>query len=511
MCAARRSHRWPNPFTPAAALLLVALVARLAWLAYTSYTAEDAFITFRYARNLIAGNGFTYNPGEHIYGTTTPLFTLAMAIWMRLAPDQVVLGARLLSILAALGSFALALAVLRRSGVGRPGGWVALGALAITAKVCVMDTQGMETPVVILFLMAAWYAFTLRRSLWVGVCTGLLLWTRIDLILWIAALVVVEWRTADFKNATRIVWVTGLVYLPWVVFAWLYFGSPIPYTITAKWVAYGTSDSPLSQHLATLVSYLSPFVLRDAAAWIVGGAILIVALWQGFRLRNDRAFLVLPIFALAEIARLVVTRATFFDRYFVPLLWVTWILAAAGLVDGWQRINRRGSLPALLPRLAAAACAVMILGQGVGSANVTRAIQTFRYEASLKAIGIWLNAHAQAHNTVLLEPLGYVGYYANATMLDEVGLVTPRIVDLKRQGVAWDDYFAVLLPDYMVTHCDDALRLAAGQTSHGQRFIDYYAQAAVFNPLRFEPTRDVSETNSNLARSACYEVWRRTG
>lgn len=32
---------------------------------------DDAFITFRSARNILAGNGFVYNPGEQVLGTTT--------------------------------------------------------------------------------------------------------------------------------------------------------------------------------------------------------------------------------------------------------------------------------------------------------------------------------------------------------------------------------------------------------------------------------------------------------
>ncbi|MCK4741420.1 MAG: hypothetical protein KAS80_03965, partial [Anaerolineales bacterium] len=42
-------------------------------------TVDDAFITFRYAQNLIAGNGLVYNPGEWVLGTTTPLYAVMLA------------------------------------------------------------------------------------------------------------------------------------------------------------------------------------------------------------------------------------------------------------------------------------------------------------------------------------------------------------------------------------------------------------------------------------------------
>src|SRR5262249_10752316 len=60
-------------------LLLVAFLLRIFLFHAVHFTADDALITFRYARNLIAGNGFIYNAGERVLGTTTPLFTLLLS------------------------------------------------------------------------------------------------------------------------------------------------------------------------------------------------------------------------------------------------------------------------------------------------------------------------------------------------------------------------------------------------------------------------------------------------
>src|SRR5258708_27407015 len=42
-------------------------------------TIDDAFITFRYSRNIVEGQGFVYNTGSRVLGTTTPVYTLLMA------------------------------------------------------------------------------------------------------------------------------------------------------------------------------------------------------------------------------------------------------------------------------------------------------------------------------------------------------------------------------------------------------------------------------------------------
>ena len=51
------------------ALVVIALVARAL---PGARTIDDAFITFRYSRNIVDGEGFVYNPGVHTLGTTTP-------------------------------------------------------------------------------------------------------------------------------------------------------------------------------------------------------------------------------------------------------------------------------------------------------------------------------------------------------------------------------------------------------------------------------------------------------
>ena len=43
-------------------------------------TIDDSYITYRYARNILAGNGFVYNPDERVLGTTTPFYTILLTV-----------------------------------------------------------------------------------------------------------------------------------------------------------------------------------------------------------------------------------------------------------------------------------------------------------------------------------------------------------------------------------------------------------------------------------------------
>ncbi|RME21481.1 MAG: hypothetical protein D6798_18055, partial [Deltaproteobacteria bacterium] len=63
------------------------------------WTLDDAYITFRYADNLVAGHGIVFNPGERVEGYTNFLWLLLLAVGrsLGLAPElfSKVLGALL--------------------------------------------------------------------------------------------------------------------------------------------------------------------------------------------------------------------------------------------------------------------------------------------------------------------------------------------------------------------------------------------------------------------------------
>ena len=55
-------------------------------------TQDDAFISFRYAQNLIEGHGLVFNPGEIVEGISNPLWTLLLALGMFLGLEPVFLS-----------------------------------------------------------------------------------------------------------------------------------------------------------------------------------------------------------------------------------------------------------------------------------------------------------------------------------------------------------------------------------------------------------------------------------
>lgn len=506
------SSNWFEQIGAPLITILLGAGLRLLWSAFTNFTQEDAFITFRFAREIAGGNGFVYNLAERVYGTTSPLFTLLLAAWLNLTESDIVTGARCIDIAAAIGSLILVWLTLRRLKLARWEPVFVLATLAFSTQLWLHDTQGMETPLVLLFMAASWWMFSQDRPVWAGALAGLMLWTRIDTALWLACLVGVAWRAGRPREGFKIGLSAGLVYLPWVAFAWMYFGTPIPHTVIAKWVAYVSHDLlPLRAHALIVYRAMKPFFI-DATLTPTGLALSLatisIGLWYGINLRRNRSILVLVLFAIVDPLRLILTRATSFSHYAVPAMWALMILCGGGLGRLWNQ--RREFRPWVRKAYPVALVLTLGLGmsQGLKAAYRTQDNQVFRHELALKAIGNWLNKNTPPEATVLVEPLGYIGYYSDRHMYDEVGLITPKIVDLKRQGLAAPAYIQALKPDFYVIHCDDALRWLAGDEPDTGYFIDHYVRLVTFNPVAFDPQEAYEDPSyAAFARNACYEIW----
>lgn len=499
---------------PLSVFILAAILFRICWKLYTHFTFEDAFITFRFAKNLANGLGFVYNANEPVYGTTTPLFTILVAAWLRIFPDLPVVGASLFGLLAGLVSIVLAWKLLEELQVSRTHSIVAVGLLVLSDKFWIHDMGGMETSLVICAMAASYVLLVRDQPIWAGICAGLLLWVRMDGGFWICILVVAAWGITR-KFPRIFVGITSLVYLPWLVFASLRFGSPIPDTVSAKWVAYHTIGlQPVWTRVQTLFSWLTPASLPTLSPQVllwIAGTTMIFALIATLAYRGKKWMLVLPAFCLEEIARLIAMGATFEGRYFIPLLWALLILCGLGVGTVWDYLAQHWGRKNIVGFFAIVVYVCISLWFSVQMAQLERHTQIFVYDLSLKEIGVWLEENTPVSATVLLEPLGYAGYYADRYMMDEVGLIAPQVVDWKRAGYSTDQVISFLDPDYVVLHCDDALRVS-------DDFLSQYAQVALINPLGFSPgfqtkyDPNASEwvrRNDSRPRSACYQIWKR--
>ena len=155
-------------------LLSLPWLVLLGWLTSEGWAlCMDAFISFRYARNLLEGHGLVFNPGEYVEGYSNFLWVLELAaLWgvFGWRPEHTAMW---LSVAYTMGTLAAMLWwIARLPGLPQRGlvAWMALGLVCSSATFAVWTSaRGLETRQFTMFLVLAVVGLTLypehRRAL----------------------------------------------------------------------------------------------------------------------------------------------------------------------------------------------------------------------------------------------------------------------------------------------------------------------------------------------------------
>jgi arabinofuranosyltransferase len=225
-------------------LLLIVLLG-LAW--SNRFCLDDAYISFRYARNLIRGRGLVYNEGERVEGYTNFLWVLLVAGGMWLGFDPVVFS-QILGMIAFAGSLLLTYRMATDITDSKWLGLVAMLLLGTNYSFSAFATGGLETSLQACLLTASAYtALAIRAEngiTWPGLAAlssllSLALLTHPDSALFLLLLPIAA-RQA-YRNRTRIglhllapLGPFLLLVVPWVAWKVWSYGDLLPNTFYAK-------------------------------------------------------------------------------------------------------------------------------------------------------------------------------------------------------------------------------------------------------------------------------------
>ena len=439
----------------------------------TGICLEDALITYRYAENLALGEGFVFNPGERVLGTTTPLFTLMLAAsGLLLGVEHIPLASNLLSAifgqLAGLASFA----ALRRLGFSAAICASAAALFLFQPDVVVAATGGMETMLVVALMAGSFYALSAGRSGTAVVLGALLVIARIDGILWAAiVMALVCWERPASTLRHGLLFCAALA--PWAVFAQLYFGSLLPHSMLAK-LAIGNPGEPLGD-LDVLAAYLgwylgatgfhaSPIARgTDSIAVLVATAALALAgVASILKKPVSAALLAVALFPpLLFVGYFAGRTPMIFPWYLVPPLWCYSILVVVGAVRLWAALRHRSGLrrihrPALALYAGAILLALLLHLTSACLRELAHQKSMQGYEDGLRRpVGEWLAANTPEGATVATEATGYQGYYSKRRIIDLAGLTSREVLSAAREsrGNSAATFHRVLertRPDYLV-------------------------------------------------------------
>jgi len=310
--------------------LYIGLVTGALFVAFRWWGYDDPYITYRYAENLRHGIGFIYNPGERVLSTTTPLFALLLALLGNILSDLPQLANLIGGLSLALGS--LFLWDLAHSWKSPLVGWAAL--LLYPSFPLMLSTMGSEIPLYLSFCLGAFASYTRQRYHLAALSSALAVLTRPDgalvVVILIADYLLHQQRPIPVKSLLLFLSLT----LPWVVFSWGYFGSPVPVTLVAK---QHQASMTISQHFApglwTIVGWYSGhWHYRAEAVLSLLGVVFLVR-----RARTWLLFLAWPMIYFIAYSALGVSRYFWYYAPLVPGFIAAIGLGARGLVDLFAR------------------------------------------------------------------------------------------------------------------------------------------------------------------------------
>ncbi len=439
-----------------ALIVLLALTARLL---PGPRVVDDAYITFRYARNLIEGQGLVYNPGERVLGTTTPLFSLIMAGFGLVGGENTNYPwmALLVSAVADTLTCLLLLRLGKSAGFAKAGLAAAL-VWAAHPYAVTFAIGGMETSLFVFLLIASGTAHVEKRRVAAALCASLAMITRPDAAILLVMLVADRlWGILRRKEAWPGMAEWGALILPaaaWYGFAWVYYGSPLPHSITAKMAAYRLDEN--ASFIRLIQHYIHPFMggrFTGAVGAAVGLFLFPILTVLGARpfLQKHPSAWPLVIYPWVYLAVFSIPNPLIFRWYLTPPLPMYIFIVLVGL----ERLIR--SLPFLLSRpvrqtwtaavLMFALPLMSVMGEWVlvpdhgNRAPCPEMAWTKLEDLYARAADIVLR-DSQPGDVLAAGDVGVLGWKTRAPILDLVGLNSP----------VTGSYYPLPVEDYVINY-----------------------------------------------------------
>jgi len=401
-------------------------------------TIDDAYITFRYVDNVLAGKGLCYNPGDRVEGYSNPLLLFLL----------IPAGAAGLSLVGASRAIGLLAFVLCIAGAGgltaRLGGrrWQIALAMILTVgqfPLLYYSMTGLETGLFAALIVAAlWRYFAAgHRVDWLGA----IFWVAVALsrpegILYPALLGVLETVRAAREGPRRGTRIQSMAWLLAVAAAFglfllwrhAYFGTWLPNTFVAK--QPGTAALlPAENGWVLSVRYLIEFVWQmglflpllafgtlqpadsrreTAPVWVVVAAGVMFGLYTGGDWMPASRYL-LPVFVPLLVLGLLGLGASaewLADRLRPALLrFVTWIPVVAALV-----------IPALV-------LSTFFTLRDYNPYHIMNA-------EDCKSAALEMRRMLGTNKSIVAHRIGALGYFSGMEVIDLFGLVDRRIAEI---------------------------------------------------------------------------------
>jgi len=463
----------------------------------TDLVLDDAYISFRYAANFANGQGLVYNLGERVEGYTNFLWTLLLGVG-RWSGMEIPILAQVLTGAAGIGVLLVMAAFARRWLKDRPDSVLLAGlpmllfaGLGGTAR---FVFSGMETLFFTFLAVLSVYFFLYNNRAWLiggifAVCAltrpeGILLFL-ICLgfgLIYQGCVAGGAYRFHHKRLALELLAGFCLLYLPYFIARWVYFGYPLPNTYYAK--VDGLSWQRLERGWMILSGQIGAWGLIP---------LLMLAMGSLFSVKREPYWLLLVVLVAAFFGLFVMIGGDFYTwfgpRLLMPVLpFFLWMTA-----EGIYNLTRLPFIPSMTRAPLQAALGALLLGYVIWfswPAHASDLEPLANQMHAWKELGIWMKANLPANAWIATDAAGLIPYYSRLRSIDMFGLTDVHIAHLQIHqpgaGIAAHEkydptYILARKPDCIVATFIDSTGqpLSAGLPMVAGQFMQNYHLVAV--------------------------------
>jgi hypothetical protein len=371
---------------------------------------DDAFITLRYVKTLLASGTWGFYPGHTSNTATSPLNVLLLTLFSLAtrSPVDSVLWLSTIELLV-LALFLRAIGWVLQLELFAP-----LAFVSLIANPLFISTLGLESILFATLIVAALSFFLVERFELMAVACGLLTLTRPDGILFFVVCIVA--MRGGIRERVRVLAVYALCLAPWYLFSWIELGSIVPDTLIIKlhqdWGhRFGTG----------LYMYLTRLPLETSLAFLPAITALL-ALRKRVPALGSFVYVVMAYGAL-YYASYSAIGAPPYHWYYTPVVLCIVLLGAFAVAQlardstmlRWGGLHPVAVAAFTLP-IAGAGALFVREGVPLGAAWIN---SNWATQAEYESVGDWLRTHDAGQTGISVGEIGTIAYYCDCFLRDE--------------------------------------------------------------------------------------------
>lgn len=435
LCSPRlRTHLLRIRKSVRAVIVLALCAIAIAWGWSLLWASDDAYISFRYAENLVRGHGLVFNPGERVEGYTDFLWTLiaAIAIALKIDPGHATVVLNLLS-------FGGLIVLVERLGTRLKSSPTLIGIatvfVATNYTLASFSTACIETMFAAMLSTWALERVDAGKPLLGGLLGIAATLTHPDHGIFYVVLAVSLLADPNRRRQlARYLIPFFAVLVPYVIWKRHYYGAWMPNTYYAKSAEKTYFEQGFVYLLITIIG---------SGLWLTLPLMIVGGVYTRRSLIGRYSLLVLPIY-LGYVAK--VGGDFMLGRFFVPALPLWFLLADAGYRALLSKNHWRWAITLLIPAAAVALPINVVkageLYHGVADERTFGGVDEFS-TMHVGSLG-YLFGHAlfdklkskHIEPRVAVWSVGMSGYYSKLPMFDLRGLTTRSVahIPILRRG-----------------------------------------------------------------------------